>query len=171
MEALWAYRTTWKNTTGFNPYEMVYGKQVLLPIEFQISTYRLEAELGMHLNEAQQQRMKQLNELDEVRQDALQQTTVVQQQRIKWHDKFIKNKEFQVGDWDLLFDSKFKDFKGKFTTHWLGPYEIQEVFDNGSVQIKTIDEEEASFLVNGHRLKVYNKPLNRDEFVSSFLLG
>ena len=43
-----------------------------------------------------------------------------------------------------------------------------EVFDNGSVRIKTIDEEEASFLINGHRLKIYNKPLNRDEFVSSF---
>ena len=93
---------------------------------------------------------------------------MVQQQRIKWHDKFIKQKEFHVGDWALLFDLKFKKFKGKFTTHWLGPYEIQEVFDNGYIRIKTIDEEEASFLVNGHRLKVYNKPLNRDAFVSSF---
>ena len=58
---------------------MVYGKQILLPIEFQISTYRLTAELGMDLNEAQQQRMMQLNELDEVRQGVLQQTTMVQQ--------------------------------------------------------------------------------------------
>ena len=136
------------------PYEMMYAKQVLLPIEFQISTYRLAAELGMDLNEAQKQRMMQVNELDEVRQDALQQTTMLQQQRIKLNHKFIRKKEFQVGDWDLLFDSKFKDFKGKFTTHWLGPYAIQEVFDNGYVGIKTIDEEEASFLVNGHRLKV-----------------
>ena len=46
---------------------MVYGKQILLPIEFQISIYRLAAELGMDLNEAQQQMMMQLNELDEVR--------------------------------------------------------------------------------------------------------
>ena len=104
LEALWAYCTTWKNTTSFSPYEMVYGKQVLLPIEFQISTYRLAAELGMDLNEDQKQRMMQVNELDEVRQDALQQTTMVQQQRTKWHDKFIKKKEFQVGDWALLFD-------------------------------------------------------------------
>ena len=55
---------------------MVYGKQVLLPIEFQISTYRLVAELGMDRqttmdDDAQQQRMMQLNELDEVRQDSL----------------------------------------------------------------------------------------------------
>ena len=67
LEALWAYCTTWKNTTGYSPYEMVYGKQVLLPIEFQISTYRLAAELGMDLNEAQKQRMMQVIELDEVR--------------------------------------------------------------------------------------------------------
>ena len=79
LEALWAYRTTWKNNTGFSPYEMVYGKQVLLPIEFQISTYRLAVELGMDLNEAQKQRMMQVNELDEVRQTTLQQTAMVQQ--------------------------------------------------------------------------------------------
>eukprot|EP00253_Pinus_taeda_P035411 PITA_35411 len=33
-EALWAYKTTWRNTTGHSPYELVYGKEVLLPIEF-----------------------------------------------------------------------------------------------------------------------------------------
>ena len=57
LEALWTYRTTWKNTIGVSPYEMVYGKQILLPIEFQISTYGLAVELGMDLNEVQQQNM------------------------------------------------------------------------------------------------------------------
>ena len=71
LEALWSYHITWKNTTGFNPYEMVYGKQILLPFEFKISTYRLLVELGMDQNEAQQQKMMQLNELDEVRHDSL----------------------------------------------------------------------------------------------------
>eukprot|EP00253_Pinus_taeda_P030643 PITA_30643 len=52
-DALWAYRITWKNTTGFIPYHLVYGKEALLPIEFQIQTYRLAAELGMDLTEAQ----------------------------------------------------------------------------------------------------------------------
>eukprot|EP00253_Pinus_taeda_P027115 PITA_27115 len=32
-EALWAYRTTWKNTTGFSPYELVFGKNVVFPLE------------------------------------------------------------------------------------------------------------------------------------------
>jgi len=30
-----------------------------------------------------------------------------------------------------LYDSRFKNFKGKLTTHWMGPYEIGIVYDNG----------------------------------------
>ena len=67
-----------------------------------------------------------------------------------------------------MFDSKFKDFQGKFQTHWLGPYEIEKVFDNGAVKIRTIDEEKVPLLVNGHRLKVSHKPLSREEFVKIF---
>ena len=52
----------------------------------------------------------------------------MQQQRIKSHDRFIKSKTFHQGDWVLLFDSMFKDFKAKFTTHWLGPYEMEDFF-------------------------------------------
>jgi hypothetical protein len=31
-EALWAYRTTWRRTTGFSPYELVYGKAMFFPL-------------------------------------------------------------------------------------------------------------------------------------------
>ncbi|MCY6525053.1 hypothetical protein, partial [Actinobacillus pleuropneumoniae] len=44
-DALWAYRITWKVTTGFTPYQLVYGKEVMLPIEFQIHTFKLAADL------------------------------------------------------------------------------------------------------------------------------
>jgi hypothetical protein len=70
-EALWAYRTTWWNTTGFSPFELVYGKVPLFPVEFEINTLRIALEVGLDL---------------------------VQQQRMKWHDKFIKSKVFHVGD-------------------------------------------------------------------------
>eukprot|EP00253_Pinus_taeda_P021591 PITA_21591 len=66
-EELWAYRTTWRNTTGHSPYELVYGKEVLLPIEFQVKTFKMVVQLGMDLSEAQKHRMEQLNELDEIK--------------------------------------------------------------------------------------------------------
>eukprot|EP00253_Pinus_taeda_P029585 PITA_29585 len=75
-DALWAYRITWKNTIGFTPYQLVYGKEVMLPIEFQIHTYKMAEDLGIDLNEAQQERIQQLNQLDEMRQQA-EETTIL----------------------------------------------------------------------------------------------
>eukprot|EP00253_Pinus_taeda_P008570 PITA_08570 len=40
-EVLWAYRTTWRNNMGFSSYELVYGKNPLFPIEFEIKTLRM----------------------------------------------------------------------------------------------------------------------------------
>ena len=42
LEALWAYRITWTNIIGHTPYELVYGKKVLLLIEFQVKTFLLQ---------------------------------------------------------------------------------------------------------------------------------
>ena len=50
-EALWAYWTNWRNIKGHTPYELVYGKQVLLPIEFQIKTFRTAVQLGLDIVE------------------------------------------------------------------------------------------------------------------------
>ena len=77
-EALWAYRITWRNITGHTPYELLYGKQVLLPIEFQVNTFRMAVQLGMDLKEAQKQQILQINELDQIRKDALQRTMLMQ---------------------------------------------------------------------------------------------
>ena len=52
-------------------------------------------------------------------------------------------------------------------TRWLGPYIVKKCFDNGAVQIITIDEEGIPLLVNGHRLKIYKKPLSKAEFINS----
>ena len=79
LEALWDYRTTWRNTAGFTPYELVYDKHVLLPIELQVNTFRTTAQLGIDLSDAQKHRISQLNEMDEIRQDTVQHIILVQE--------------------------------------------------------------------------------------------
>eukprot|EP00253_Pinus_taeda_P007389 PITA_07389 len=164
-EALWAYRTTWRSTTGYSPYQLVFGKQPIFPIEFEIQTLRTAQEVGLDLNEAQINRLRQINELDEIRLSALQNTALIQQQRAKWHDALIKKKVFHEGDWALLYDSRFQDFPGKLQNHWLGPYEIQKVHDNGTLTLTTIDGSGHTFKVNGHRVRLYRRPLTRESFL------
>lgn len=133
LEALWSYRTTWKSTTNFSPYELIYGKIPIFPIELKLKTLRTYLEVNLDLNEAQKDCLEQLNELDEFLLATLHHTSIIQQKRKKWYDHFIKKKEFQKGDWALLYDSRFKYFKGKLCTRWLGPYQVDTIFDNGTV--------------------------------------
>eukprot|EP00253_Pinus_taeda_P026402 PITA_26402 len=123
-EALWAYHTTWRNTTGYYPYQCVFDKEPIFPIEFQTKTLRTAQEMGLDLTEAQTKRLQQINELDEAQLLSLQRTAIIQQQREKWHDNLIKKKTFQKGDWALLYDSRFQVSPGKLQTRWLNPYEI-----------------------------------------------
>eukprot|EP00253_Pinus_taeda_P028534 PITA_28534 len=150
LEALWAYRTTWRSTTDYSPYQLVFGKQPIFPIEFEIQTLRTTQEVSLDLTKAQINRLQQINELEEIRLSALQNTALIQQQRSKWHDALIKNKFFHEGDWALLYDSRFQDFPGKLQTRWLGPYEIQKVLDNGTLSLITIDGSGYAFKANGH---------------------
>jgi hypothetical protein len=170
LKALWAYRTTWRNTTEFSPYELVYGKSVVFPVEFEIKTLRTALSANLDLTDAQTARLQQLNELEEKRLDAIQQTTVIQQQRSQWHDKNIKHKQFQKGNWALLYDSRFKEFQGKLRTRWLGPYEVDTIFPNGTVRLLTIDDSRTPLLVNGHRLRLYQKPVSREDFKATCMV-
>eukprot|EP00253_Pinus_taeda_P012557 PITA_12557 len=161
VEATWAYNTTWKTTTNFTPYELVNRKRTLLSIEFEYNTLRMEAQLDLDLSHAQHVRLLQLNGLDEHRMQALLHSEVVQLHRKIWRERHLNEKQFQPGDWPLLYDSRHKDFKGTLRTRWLGPYAVEKCNENGSALIWTIDEEAIPMLINGHRLKIYKKPLLR----------
>lgn len=91
----------------------------MLSIEFEYNTLRMAAQLYLDLSHAQEERLFQLNGLDAFRMQALLHTEIVQLHRKICHDKQIKEKQFQEGDWAFLYDSRYKDFKGKLRTRWL----------------------------------------------------
>ncbi len=51
---------------------------------------------------------------------------------------------------------------------WLGPYQIIHVFENGIVQLTTIDDVPFKMLINGHQLKLYKQPQKKAEFMQQF---
>jgi len=64
-EAAWEYKITWKTTTMITPFELVYGKKAMLPIEFEYHTLRTSTELDMNLQLTKREILIQLNSLDE----------------------------------------------------------------------------------------------------------
>ena len=62
---IWAYRTAYKTAVGTTPFELVYGQNAILPIEFLVPTLRVATELewtGHELSE----RVNDLEKLDEI---------------------------------------------------------------------------------------------------------
>jgi len=88
---------------------------------------------------------------------------------VKWHYKFIKTKKFHEGDWAIFFYSWYKALKGKLRIRWMGPYEIDTVYNNGAIKIRTIDDDKTTLTVNGHRLRLYKKPLSKEEFIKEIV--
>ena len=77
------------------------------------------------------------------------------------HDKRIQKREFNVGDYVLLFNSRLRFFAGKLLSKWEGPYVIEEVYLSGAIKINNF-EGTSPRVVNGQRIKHYilGNPIN-----------
>nr|GEW40468.1 reverse transcriptase domain-containing protein [Tanacetum cinerariifolium] len=73
-------------------------------------------------------RKLQLNELNELRDQACENSVIYKERTKKLHDSKIKNRIFNVGDQVLLFNSRLNIFSGKLKTRWSGPFTITVFF-------------------------------------------
>ena len=62
---LWAYQIAYMTTIVMSPYKLVYGKACHLPIELDNKSMWDMNKLKMDWNETAEQRLTELNELDE----------------------------------------------------------------------------------------------------------
>ncbi|GJR76919.1 hypothetical protein Tco_0089284 [Tanacetum coccineum] len=93
-----------------------------------------------------------MNELNELRDQAYENSLIYKEKTKRLHDSKIKNRVFNVGDRVLLFNSRLKIFSGKLKTRWTGQFTVTKVFPYGTVELSQTDE--PNFKVNGHRLKI-----------------
>nr|GEW77778.1 reverse transcriptase domain-containing protein [Tanacetum cinerariifolium] len=108
-DALWAFRTAFKTPIGCTLYKLVYGKAF------------------------------QLNELNELRDQAYENSLIYKEKTKRLHDSKIKDRIFNVGDRVVLFNSRLKIFSRKLKTRWSGPFTITQVFLCGTVDLSQTD--------------------------------
>ncbi|XP_027337203.1 uncharacterized protein LOC113850878 [Abrus precatorius] len=152
-------------------FHVVFGKACHLSVKIEHRSYWVVKSCNMTLEQAEKERKLQLQELDELRLQAYENSRMYKEKVKKFHDTKTLGKEFSVGQKVLLFNSHLKLIAGKLRSRWDEPFVITNVFPHGAVEIK--DEATSRvFKVNGHQLKLFqeSKPMEKAQNIDDVSL-
>ncbi|XP_073137198.1 uncharacterized protein [Henckelia pumila] len=96
---------------------------------------------NMKMYESGEHRKLQLQELEEIRNDAYDSSNIYKEKTNAFHDKMISSREFEVGQKVLLYHSRLRLF---------------------SLEIQSLETSKI-FKLNGHRLKHYYEGVQAEE--------
>ena len=116
--------------------------------------------LNFDLKASKEERLLQLNELEELRNEAYDSARIYKDKTKKWHYQRILRREFKAGDHVLLFNSRLRLFPGKLKSKLSGPYTVVSRTHFGAMTLRTSNHEE--FKVNRQILKHYLGKMQRE---------
>ena len=99
------------------PFRLVYGVEAIMAMEYIMPNLCIAALTVMIDHGSLDERLMQLDELEEERFLAGFHPQVQKQREKVGHDLHIKLRTFKVNDLVLLYDSKFDKFPGKLRMH------------------------------------------------------
>ncbi|RDX82371.1 hypothetical protein CR513_36846, partial [Mucuna pruriens] len=106
----------------------------------------------MAYDQAGEQRKFQLQELDELRLEAYEDSRIYKQKVKQFHDQKILQKDFSVDQKVLLFNSRLKLIVGKLLSRLDEPFVITNIFP-----MLRDKHTNSTFQVNGHQLKPFHE--------------
>ncbi|MCO5598225.1 hypothetical protein L7F22_052317 [Adiantum nelumboides] len=134
--ALWAYRISFKVSTKFTPYNLVYGQEALLPIEIELGSLRVLAKDATSSKEKLEQRILDLQRLELDREASMDYyITQANKKREQFNNK-VKKKKLEEGMLVMRYDSRLDlSHRKKVLQRWEGQYVIFKKFKNESYQL------------------------------------
>jgi hypothetical protein len=134
-EALWSHRISRHGATKVTPFELVYGQEVVLPVEVNLGAYRLAKQNDLDAVVYHNLMMDNIDEITDKRMRGLKEIEKDKARVVRAYNKKVRPKSFQVGElvWKTILPLGTKDIKfEKWSPSWDGPYNIIKVIVGNS---------------------------------------
>ena len=96
-DALWAYRIAYKTPIGMSPCIIIFGKPCHLPLELEYKAMWAIKKLNCDFQATKEKRLLQMNEPEELRNEAYDNAGIYRDKTKRWHDQKIMRREFKTG--------------------------------------------------------------------------
>jgi hypothetical protein len=110
-EALWAHRISKHRATKVSPFELVYGQEVVLPVEISWNVVRFARQNDLTVGDYYNSMMDNIDEVTDKRVTTLGEIEKDKIMVTKAYNKKVKAKSFHVGDlvWKTVLPLRSKD--------------------------------------------------------------
>jgi hypothetical protein len=136
---LWAYRTSKRSSMGTTPYALMYGHDVVLPLEINVCSLRVQEQHQLLGEEYVQAMWQEHEDLDSNRLASLDSLVVEKKRVSRAYDKQTRGLSFKEGDlvWKVILPLGEKSREsGKWSPRWGGPYIVDRILRKGAYQLR-----------------------------------
>ena len=149
---LFAYREVPQESTGFSPFELLYGREVRGPLDVLKETWETPEKSDENvLSYITMMREKLQSMMDHV-QDNLR---VANHNQKTWYDKNSRQRTFQQGDQVLVL---LPTSSSKLLAQWQGPYEIIKPVGKVNYQVQMHDRRKKTRILHVNMLRRWHTP-------------
>jgi hypothetical protein len=149
IKVVWSHNTTMSRSTGFTPFKLLFGDEVITPEEAKAGSIRTVAAAE---DEADYSMAKDV--IEGIRLQAVENINKYQAETIKWHDRKVRLKNIRAGHLVLRRVANL-DTVGKLQLKWEGPFLVVSSSRPGSYKLKDMDGNNIPRSWNADELRRY----------------
>ncbi|XP_062017746.1 uncharacterized protein LOC133734122 [Rosa rugosa] len=157
-ETLWAYGTSKRNPTVTTPYALMFGHDVVLPLEVNVQSLRVQDQHQLISEDYVQAMWQEHEDLSDKRLEALDSLVMEKQHIARAYDKRTRGCSYKEGElvWKAILPLGEKlTSRGKWTPRWERPFVVHRILERGVFHLKYLDSDLHRNPINGRFLKKY----------------